>query len=84
MHFHMVGSQESPFAGWLTEEYYTGITKHGCTFCQHDVPWGTPGVTVFTKEEMVLCPRCSGNNDPKELNPTSRIYVKGSHIDAML
>lgn len=57
---HLFGNKTAPFAGFITEEKFAEIAKYGCSWCGADVDFDEVGVTVFEKDETVLCPSCSG------------------------
>jgi hypothetical protein len=78
---HLLGDISSPFAGWISEEKFNEIAKFGCTWCGATVEYGEPGLTIYDRDDMVLCPGCSGHS-PEETDPAIRVYVKGSQIDA--
>jgi predicted glutamine amidotransferase len=82
--YHLFGDKERPYAGWIKEERFAEIARHGCTWCGDPVTYGQPGVTVFDRDDMVLCPKltCSGHPAEDPMPPT-RIYVKGQNLDAL-
>jgi hypothetical protein len=80
---HFLGDIGSPFAGWVSEETFADMAKYGCTWCQADVEYGEPGVTIYDREGMLLCPACSGY-DPADAAKATRIYVRGSQLEACL
>lgn len=66
---HVRGTKAAPFAGFLTKQEFTDIAKYGCSWCQASVEFDQIGVQVFKKQNMVLCPSCSPDNE------VSRIYL---------
>jgi hypothetical protein len=82
---HLMGDIGSPFAGWISPSQFEEWAKYGCSWCAQDLTYTDPGNTVFDREGIILCPGCSGytEEDRERSNPTSRVYVKGSQIDAM-
>lgn len=55
----LLGSGYDPFAGVITEEKFLDIAKYGCSFCQRDIEWGDTGITVFERDDILLCASCS-------------------------
>lgn len=83
--YPMVGSEQAPYAGWLSKERYETIAKYGCSWCQKDtVPWGTAGVVIYHRDGKILCPSCLELDEEEGKVPVTRIYVTGTQIDAML
>lgn len=80
--FHMLGDIGSPFAGFLTEEKFNDISKFGCSWCGQTVSYQEPGLTVYDRDDMVLCAGCSGY-DPKSVETATRIHVRGAILDAL-
>ncbi len=58
---HMFGSNEKPYAGYITEEKFNDLAKYGCSWCGGNVAFGEPGITLFDRDDMLLCPPCSGH-----------------------
>jgi predicted glutamine amidotransferase len=77
----LLGTNSSPFSGWISRSDFTEMAKYGCSWCQKPVDFQMPGITVMTGVGVVLCPTCSGNHDGAT-NATTKIYVKGASIDA--
>lgn len=75
---NLVGSESNPLGGYMTETAFDALAKYGCSWCQADVYYGDPGVTIYEREEMVLCPDCSGNGNH------SRIFVEPEKLNAAL
>ena len=55
----MMGNQEDPFAGMMTEDAFEKLAANGCSFCSADISWGETGVTIIERIDAVLCPSCS-------------------------
>ena len=79
---HLMGDADNPFAGMLDELRYDNITRGFCAWCMKDMPYGTAGVTVYDREDIVLCPTCSGHDEGAEA--PSRIYLRNSTFEALL
>lgn len=73
---HLVGSAESPFAGFFKQDKFEFLASGGCSFCQEPVMWGERGLSVYERDDVLLCPTCSGSSGQ---GPT-KIFVK--NIDA--
>lgn len=56
---HLFGNKTAPFAGFISAEKFAEIAKYGCSWCGTDVEFDEVGVTVFERNETVLCPSCS-------------------------
>jgi predicted glutamine amidotransferase len=57
---HLLGYNDSPFAGIVTEEEFNKISYGGCSFCGEDIDFNDVGITIYEREEKCLCPTCSG------------------------
>lgn len=67
----LMGSAALPFGSYVSKERFDEIAKYGCSWCQADVEYEQPGVTVYASQDMILCPSCSrGEGD------TTRVYTK--------
>lgn len=64
-----VGSKAQPLGGIIDQTRFDEIAKYGCSWCQADVSFFEPGVTIYEADDMVLCPKCSGRTDQ------SRVFV---------
>lgn len=71
---NLIGSQAKPLAGYLTQEKFDEMAKHGCGWCGSDVDFFDVGVTILENQGAVLCPTCSGNTTH------SHIYVSPSKL----
>lgn len=80
---HLLGDASSPFAGWVSQEVFTDMAKYGCSWCQADIYYGEPGVTVWDRDGMILCPTCSGY-DPTDAQKSTRVYVRSNQFEALL
>lgn len=78
----LVGGTESPYAGIITEDTFNPMAEKGCFFCEETVSYGDPGVTIFERDNAVLCRKCSDHPDEAE-NPPVKIYVRASAFDAI-
>lgn len=47
----------------------------GCSYCYSDIPFGTPGITVYNSQDTILCPKCSGYEGKEKNAPIAKIYV---------
>jgi hypothetical protein len=78
---HWLGTKQHPLAGYIDREKFDELAKYGCSWCQGDVEFGEPGVTIYERDDMLLCPRCSGNDLKND--PANRIYVESSQFTAL-
>lgn len=83
------GDLLNPYAGYFNKQkfYFLGQqNNHGhkgcsmCGWCHKAVPYGQPGITVFTRDNILVCADCSGT--PLDMQSTTadaaaatRIYV---------
>lgn len=74
---HLLGDISNPFAGFVNKEKFDALAKYGCSYCSRDVYFGEPGITIFERDDILLCPLCSEND-----SDTSRIYVQ--NLDGVL
>lgn len=56
---NLIGDFEQPFGGLISESQFVDMAKYGCGFCKNEVKWGDMGVTVFVRDDLVLCSDCS-------------------------
>lgn len=59
---HLYGSKESPVAGLLSKEKFDEIAQYGCSWCSASVDYTESGVTIFERDQICLCPTCSGGS----------------------
>lgn len=74
---HLFGSEEDPMAGLMTREQFEEIAKYGCSWCGQSVDFADQGVTIFERDQICLCPTCSGGD-----NQASRVHV--ANLDQLL
>jgi predicted glutamine amidotransferase len=81
---HLLGDVNSPMAGYIKPERFMELAKYGCSFCQCDVEYGDVGLTIFERDDILLCADCSDHNDGKpNAIPATRVYVPGSVLEGM-
>jgi DNA-directed RNA polymerase subunit RPC12/RpoP len=80
---HLLGDIGAPYAGWIKEDRFNEMAKYGCSWCGTSVDYGEAGVTIYDRDDMVLCPGCSGHVK-EDAEPPTHIFVRGSNLDAML
>lgn len=80
---HLLGDIGSPFAGFIDKEKFAELAKYGCSWCQADVEYGEAGCTIYDRDDMLLCPACSGY-DASDANKATRVYVGHTAINALL
>lgn len=71
---HWLGSDMSPYAGYIKKEKFEELSKYGCSWCQADIMYGDPGITIYEGQDMMLCASCSGHDDV-DTDTATRIYV---------
>lgn len=78
---HWLGTDAHPLAGYIDKEKFEVLAKYGCSWCQADVYFGEEGVTIYERDDMLLCPTCSGHE--KNVDVPSRIYVSSEQFSAL-
>jgi hypothetical protein len=74
---HWLGTEAHPLAGYFDEAAFDAMlvsTRGRCSWCDADIFFGDPGLTIYERDSMVLCAKCSGHDNPTDETPT-RIYV---------
>lgn len=79
---HLFGCSTAPYAGYISEKRFTEFAKFGCGWCGTSLFYGEPGVTIYDRDDLILCPGCSGYEEGDE--SATRIYVKDSQLQALL
>ena len=49
------GSEELPYAGVVTRDEFETWAFEGCSFCQAPIKWGDTGITIYVRDEIILC-----------------------------
>lgn len=79
------GSVGDPYSGFITEEAFEDIAKHGCGWCQETVEYDDIGTNVYMEDETVLCKKCSTKTHTNEVwvSPIEmRDILKGAKLNA--
>jgi predicted glutamine amidotransferase len=82
----LVGSIEEPYAGYYKQTGFSLLgscydTRKGgpeCSWCHEYIPYGQPGLTIYTRDNVIICAKCSGCEPVSMLAdfaPATRIYV---------
>jgi predicted glutamine amidotransferase len=79
---HWLGTPTHPLAGYVDKEKFTELAKYGCSWCQCDVAFGDAGVTIFERDDLLLCGACSGYDEIDDDTP-NRIYIPGESFNAL-
>jgi hypothetical protein len=69
---HLLGDATRPFAGLITPESFASMSKHGCGFCKKQVSIHDQGITIYERDDLVLCTECT----PSSATRNTRIYTK--------
>lgn len=73
--FHHIDTpHEEPTAGRISKEKFEQLAKYGCSFCANQIEWGDEGVSIFERDDIILCPTCTSQNSKE--NPVTRIYLE--------
>jgi predicted glutamine amidotransferase len=82
----LLGDIGSPYAGYYTEMSFSflGTTYNSrrgepeCSWCHKPIPFGQPGLCIFTRDNIIICSKCNGNEPVSALSdiaPATRVYV---------
>lgn len=66
---NIVGSNLEPLGEWIGRDRFDELSKYGCSFCGSDISYEDVGVSVYDRDDVILCPECTGNVTH------SRLYV---------
>ena len=82
---HLLGDIGKPLAGYIDPIKFHQLSKYGCCWCGGDVQFNTPGVTIYDRDDLLLCPPCSGHVTTSEdvTLPASRIIVSKGTLDSL-
>ena len=83
---HLTGDTNDPYGGYykkagfghLGHHYNTRSGNPECNWCHGEIPYGQPGLTIFTRDNVIICCKCSGHEPVSMLSdcaPANRIYV---------
>jgi predicted glutamine amidotransferase len=73
---NLFGTRLNPLAGMISEEKFAELAKYGCSWCQSDVDYHDVGVTIYERDDILLCPECSNHDRQKESADHSRVFAK--------
>jgi hypothetical protein len=86
---HFTATPDEPYAnviGMMRFAELTGMsgngTQTGCSFCYADIPYGSPGITVYEEQDTILCRHCSGHGPGEEL-PAAKVYVSSKDFETL-
>jgi predicted glutamine amidotransferase len=79
---HWLGSEISPLAGVVDDERFNELNKYGCNWCEKPVGFSERGLTIYERDDVLLCSDCSGN-DPTSSDSVSRIYLTADNFTAL-
>jgi hypothetical protein len=65
------GTEDNPYPGFSRQEF-EDWTQDGCQFCGKPIPYGTTGITIYERQQVVLCNEHSARVPDDKV----RIYVK--------
>lgn len=87
---HLFGSQNEPYSRAITEQEFSYLVQEnahggqtGCSWCFADIPYGTPGITVYHNQDTILCPKCSGFDVMPDTSPMARVYVDSDRFSKL-
>lgn len=68
----LIGRANAPLAGYLKQEQFEVLAKHGCAYCQADIIWGDKGIAIYERDDIILCSDCAPHSDKTQ----NRVYAK--------
>jgi hypothetical protein len=81
---HLIGDTDQPYARYVEpfEFGHFGHEQRGgdplCNWCREPVTYGAPGITVFFRDNVLICTKCSGHEEVSALSdiaPATRFIV---------
>lgn len=77
----IICDEKDPFGGEMSKEEFVELAKYGCSWCGKLVDVLDEGITIFQRDEILLCPTCSTGvpaNGPGNSNKgaSTRIHVR--------
>lgn len=66
------GTRENPYAGHISRDEFESVSHSGCAFCEAPIEFGDMGITIWKKDDIILCPEHSSFADKTK----ARIYVE--------
>jgi hypothetical protein len=69
-----LGTDHHPYAGYIDKEKFDELAKYGCSWCSQSVEFGEPGITIFERDDLLLCGKCSGHSEIDD-DTDNRIYI---------
>jgi hypothetical protein len=71
-------NDDKPFGDELTVEEFLAIAEYGCSWCGTKVDPLDNGITLFARDQILLCPRCATGVTPEQSKKgaSAKIYVK--------
>lgn len=55
---HLITDEDEPYAGLITRDRFEALSKYGCSYCNTDVEFGRPGITIWDRDDIILCSEC--------------------------
>lgn len=90
----LIGDTKDPYAGYFTQMGFSFLgCNYGhrgddpeCSWCHESVPYGQPGLTVYTASNVLLCAKCSGHEVSltSDIAPPTRVYVPKAAFNQLL
>ncbi len=78
----LFGDDHHPYANIVDEDAFSPITHSGCGWCGKPVVFGEQGITIYERDEKLMCRECSGYQPHME-NPPTRIYVRPADFEKL-
>lgn len=82
----LLGDIDDPYAGYFNRLTFRYLGKNShiqggepeCCYCHARIPYGQPGLLVFTRDNVIMCAKCNGYDDASltaDVAPATRIMV---------
>lgn len=75
---HVMGDSGNPLGGFVSREKFDEIAKFGCSWCQTDVEYGDVGISLYERDDVLLCSDCTTHAGDQ-----SRIYSRNPILAAV-
>lgn len=62
----LFGNDENPLGDVISKTDFEMLATNGCSWCGKDVEYGDPGVTIFERDQVVLCSDCCNTSEGEQ------------------
>lgn len=57
---HLPTNADDPYGSFITPATFNTIAAGGCMWCKKPIEYGDEGVTIFSRDGIIVCAECSG------------------------